>query len=228
MPSVQAGSAPAVERVVDGVVPATLRPDIVWRPIPFGPRRRRQTAGYSSRHYGERTWELTDPAVIVEHYTDGPSFSSAWNTFASNSRHNGEKPGTCTHFIVDTDGTIYQLVRLTIRCRHVVGINYTSVGIEHVGTSDRQVLDNRRQMRASLRLTVWLMARFHVNVGNVIGHAEALRSPYHFELYPDWQCLVHADFPRRAMREYRSRLRDAASAAGVPRGPGPVWEDTDC
>ena len=166
--------------------------------------------------------------MIVQHYTDGPSFSSAWHTFANNSRHNGELPGTCTHFIIDTRGTIYQLVRLTIRCRHVVGINYTSVGIEHVGTSDRMVLDNRRQMRASLRLTVWLMARFDVNVGNVIGHAEALRSPYHFELYPDWQCLVHADFPRRAMREYRSRLRDAAVAVGLPRGPGPIWEDTDC
>jgi N-acetylmuramoyl-L-alanine amidase len=219
---------PPIARRPFGSAAAALRPDVVWRPIPFGARRRRQTAGYSFRHYGERTWELATPAVIVQHYTDGPSFSSAWNTFASNSRHLGELPGTCAHFIVDTDGTIYQLVRLRVRCRHVVGLNHASIGIEHVGTSDAQVLGNRRQMRASLRLTVWLMARFGVNVGNVIGHAEALRSPYHLELYPDWRCLVHSDFPRRAMREYRERLRDAARAAGVPVGAGPAWVDTDC
>jgi len=221
-------SEPAAARPPAGLTASSLKPDIEWRPIPFGARRRRQTAGYSARHYGERSWALAAPAVIVQHYTDGPSFDSAWNTFASNSRHLGEKPGTCTHFIIDTDGTIYQLVRLTIRCRHVVGLNYTSIGIEHVGTSDAQVLRNRRMMRSSLRLSVWLMARFEVNVGNVIGHAEALRSPYHFELYRDWRCLVHADFPRRAMREYRGRLRDAAQAAGVRVGPGPAWVDSGC
>lgn len=224
-PVVRGQEAPLGVADVDA---AALRPDIVWRPIPFGARRRRQTAGYSSRHYGERTWQLTAPAVIVEHYTDGPSFSSAWSTFASNSRHLGELPGTCAHFVIDTDGTIYQLVRLRIRCRHVVGLNSTSIGIEHVGTSDRQVLGNRRQMRSSLRLTVWLMARFDVNVGNVIGHAEALESPYHFELYRTWRCLVHSDFPHRAMREYRHRLRDAVRAAGFRGGPGPVWVDSGC
>ena len=34
----------------------------------------------------------------------------------------------------------------TIMCRHTVGLNYTAIGIEHVGSSDAQVLGNRRQL----------------------------------------------------------------------------------
>jgi N-acetylmuramoyl-L-alanine amidase len=201
------------------------KPPIVWKPIPFGARRKSEMAGYSKRHYGQHTWRLTDPKVIIEHYTDGTSFSSAWNTFAANSPHNGELPGTCAHFIIDRDGTIYQLVRLRIRCRHAVGMNYTSIGIEHVGTSDQMVLTDWKQMHSSLRLTLWLMQKFGINIGNVIGHRESLYSPYRYELYESWQCLVHADFPHWAMRKYRRRLRDLAERRGVPVGAKPVWKN---
>jgi beta-N-acetylhexosaminidase len=224
--STPAGAKPLREaRALDV---AALKPPIVWKPIPFGDRRKRQMAGYSDRHYGTRTWRLRQPPVIVQHYTDGLTWEGAWNTFASNARHLGELPGTCAHFLIDRDGTIYQLVRLSIRCRHAVGMNHVSIGIEHVGTSDRMVLDDDRQMRASLRLTVWLMARYGINVGNVIGHRETLESPYRHELYADWKCLVHADFPHAAMREYRTRLKVRARAEGVPRGAGPVWVDNGC
>jgi N-acetylmuramoyl-L-alanine amidase len=218
---------PAHARAIDATseILAARKPPVVWKPIPFGTTRKAEMAGYSKRHYGQHTWRLQDPQVIIEHYTDGTSFSSAWNTFAANSPHNGELPGTCAHFIIDRDGTIYQLVPLWIRCRHAVGMNYTSIGIEHVGTSDQMVLGDRAQMRSSLRLTLWLMGKFHVNIGNVIGHRESLDSPYRLELYPSWRCLVHADFPHWAMRKYRHRVRDLASRRGVPVGKGPVWDN---
>ncbi len=196
--------------------------------IPYGAKRKDQMAAYSKRHYGVRSWQLDDPPVIVQHYTAGTSFLSAWRHFASNDRWNGEYPGTCTHFIIDRDGTIYRLVALGTRCRHVVGMNHVSIGIEHVGTSDRMVLDDPQQMRSSLRLTVWLMAKYGVNVGDVIGHAEALEHPLHHELDPSWRCLVHEDFPHAAMNEYRARLRELAVSKGVPGGPGPVWETSGC
>lgn len=218
----------APPRPAAAVAPSELKPEIVWKPIPYGPKRTSQMAAYSKRHYGVRSWRLEAPAVIVQHYTAGTSFQSAWNHFASNARWNGEKPGTCAHFIIDRDGTIYQLVRLAKRCRHVVGLNHVAIGIEHVGTSSRMVLGNEAQMRSSLALTVWLMRKTGVPVGDVIGHAEALDHRLHHERYASWRCLVHADFPRRAMREYRSRLREAATAAGVPGGPGPDWRPSDC
>jgi N-acetylmuramoyl-L-alanine amidase len=204
------------------------KPAIVWKPIPYGPKRRRQMAAYSNRHYGAWSWHLDSPHVIIEHYTDGTSFSSAWNYMAANVKHNGEFPGVCSHFIIDTDGTIYQLAPLGVRCRHVVGMNYTSIGIEHVGTSDQMVLGDRRQMHSSIRLTLWLMERFHINIGNVIGHNEALESPYHHELYASWRCLVHADFPHWAMKKYRTRVRELAAARDAWLGKGPVWVDSGC
>jgi N-acetylmuramoyl-L-alanine amidase len=208
--------------------PGEVRPNIEWRRIPFGAQRKRQMAAYSMRHYGERTYRLRHPKVIVEHYTDGTSFDSAWNHFAANGAHLGELPGVCAHFLIDRDGTIYQLVYLGIRCRHAIGMNWTAIGIEHVGTSARRVLRNDAMMRSSLRLSVWLMARFGISWGNVIGHAETLESRFHRERYPSWRCRTHADFDHREMRRYRRRLRTLARDLGVPIGSGPRWVDSGC
>lgn len=217
------------------VVPATtaattseLKPPIVWERIPFGATRERQMAAYSKRHYGVRTWRLSDPKVIVEHYTGGTSFDSAWSYFAANVRHLGEMPGVCSHFIVDTDGTIYQLVNLRKRCRHAIGMNWTAIGVEMVGTSAPSILQRPRQIRAALRLTLWLMAREGIGVGNVIGHAETLGSPYHHERYASWRCLTHSDWRRPYMKRFRHQLRRLARHADVWGGPAPEWVDSDC
>ena len=149
---------------------APPKPAIVWKPIPYGVQRKTEMAAYAQRHYGIRTWRLTAPKVIVEHYTASDSFSSAYNTFAADVADSElhELPGTCAHFVIDRDGTIYQLVSLTTMCRHTVGLNYTAIGIEHVGTSDAEILGNPRQLGASLRLTAWLMGSYGIQLRNVI------------------------------------------------------------
>ncbi|MDH5313783.1 MAG: N-acetylmuramoyl-L-alanine amidase, partial [Actinomycetota bacterium] len=143
-----------------------LRPQIMWKPIPFPDLRKRQMASYSRRHYGKWSWRLREPVVIVEHLTGDTSFAGTWNTFASNTRHLGEKPGTCAHFLIDNDGTIYQLVDPRVRCRHTIGLDHVSIGIEHVGRSARGVLRNPAMMRSSLRLTLWLMASNDIRLRN--------------------------------------------------------------
>ena len=203
-----------------------VKPPVVPKPIPFGAARRAETAAYAARHYGLHTWRLVHPRVIVEHYTAGSTFASAWNTFAADSpdAELGERPGTCAHFVIDRDGTIYQLVPLTTMCRHTVGLNWTAIGIEHVGTSDAQILSDRRQLDASLRLTLWLMHRYGISLPNVIGHAESLTSRYHRERYGPWRCQTHGDWSRADMAVYRSRLVALARAEHVPVGTagGPV------
>ena len=91
---------------------APPKPAIVSKPIPFGAQRKAETAAYARRHYGMSTWRLVNPRVIVEHYTASNSFSSAYSTFAADAPDSElhELPGTCAHFVIDTDGTIYQLV----------------------------------------------------------------------------------------------------------------------
>jgi N-acetylmuramoyl-L-alanine amidase len=195
------------------------KPRIVVKLIPFGPTRRAEMAAYAKRHYGLSTWRLRHPHVIVEHYTASDSFSSAWNTFAANAPDLGELPGDCAHFVIDRDGTVYQLVRLDTMCRHTVGLNWTAFGIEHVGTSDAEILSDPRQLDASLRLTLWLMATYGIQLRNVIGHNESLTSPYHRERVASWRCQTHADWNRADMRVYRADLARLARRYGVPLGP---------
>jgi len=199
------------------LVAAPVKPPVVAKPIPFGAARRAETVRYAARHYGLHTWRLTHPHVIVEHYTAGSSFSSAWSTFAADVPDSElhELPGTCAHYVIDTDGTIYQLVSLTTICRHTVGLNCPAIGIEHVGTRDAEILHDRRQLAASLRLTLWLMHRYGISLPNVIGHAESLTSPYHRERYAPWRCQTHADWQHADMNAYRAKLAAFARSESV-------------
>jgi N-acetylmuramoyl-L-alanine amidase len=207
-------------------VVAPAKPAIVWKPIPFGAQRRAEMVQYAARHYGLHTWRLDHPKVIVEHYTASNSFSSAWNTFANDAPDSElhELPGTCAHFVIDRDGTIYQLVPLNTMCRHTVGLNWTAIGIEHVGTSDASILRNPKQLAASLKLTLWLMHRFDISLPNVIGHNESLTSRYHRERYTPWRCQTHGDWTHADMQTYRARLAGLARAehVAVLRTGGPI------
>jgi N-acetylmuramoyl-L-alanine amidase len=164
---------------------------------------------YSERHYDLATYRLIDPHVIVIHFTESPDFQSTYNTFAPDTPDSElhELPNTCAHFVIDGDGVIHQLVSLDIMCRHTVGLNWTAIGIEHVGYSDQQVLGNARELSSSLQLVHWLRCRFHIAVGDVIGHNESLTSPYHHENVPALRTQTHNDFNHADMEIYRARLR---------------------
>jgi hypothetical protein len=187
---------------------AAAKPPLVWSPIPFGADRIRQTRAYARRHYGLDRARLLDPKAIVEHFTASSTYGPAFNTFAANAPdvEFGELPGVCAHFIVDRDGTIHQLVRLKWMCRHTVGLNHVAFGIEHVGTSDADVMARRRQLAASLRLTRWLQDRYGIRDRDVIGHAESLSSPYHRERVATMRDRTHGDMAPATMRRYRRML----------------------
>ena len=185
---------------------AQSKPAIRWNPIPFGTARKRQMKRYARRHYGLNTHLLRAPKVIGQHFTASSTFSSAFDTFRSNAPNVGELPGVCAHFLIDVDGTIHQLVSLKFMCRHIIGLNHTAIGIEHVGTSDGGVMGNRRQLQASLRLTRWLRSRYGVQLRDVIGHAESLGSRHYKEDVPSFRGQTHSDFKPSTMRRYRRLL----------------------
>ncbi len=203
---------------------AALRPTIAQWPIPYGAARRRQMAAYSLRHYGEATYVLSDPKVIVEHYTETATAQEAYNTFAPDVPDSEfhELPNTCAHFLVERDGRIDQLVPLNLRCRHTVGLNWTAIGIENVGFSDREILGDRAQLDASLRLTRWLRCAYGITLDDVIGHNESLSSPFHRELVPSFQHQTHSDWNHADMHVYRTllaRLRCPAGSFAQPTQP---------
>ena len=192
---------------------AAARPPISKWAIPFGPKRKAEMAAYSVRHYDEHEWRLRHPQVIVEHIAVTSSAAGVYNTFAPDVAdvELGELPNVCAHFVVASSGRIFQLVNLRTRCRHTVGLNWTAIGIEHVGFADSDLLGNSRELSASLRLTQYLRCHFGIKLRNVIGHAESLSSPFHRELVPSLKTQTHGDMVHASMRIYRQRLRRLGS-----------------
>jgi N-acetylmuramoyl-L-alanine amidase/Zinc carboxypeptidase len=204
-------------RAVLALARAIAPPREVGRPIPFGAERKADMAAYARRHYGIDDYRLRDPKVIVEHYTVTSSFPPVFDLFSRNvpDAELNELPGVCSHYVIDRDGTIYRLVPTTIMCRHTVGLNWTAIGIEHVGQSDAQVMGNRRQLAASLRLTRALQGRHGIATRNVIGHNESRESPYHRERVARLRTQTHADFPKAVMDGYRRRLARLPAPASL-------------
>jgi N-acetylmuramoyl-L-alanine amidase len=206
----RAGPVPWQQAPAPSPSPSVAPPRIVHDPIPYGAARRRQMAAYSLRHYGTSTWRLR-PRVIVLHYTAGSTYAGARAVFVANAPNAGELPGVAAHFVVDKDGTIYQLVPLYVRVRHAVGLNHRAIAIEMVQEAgsgprwaDAQILARRPQMRSALRLVRYLRARYGIRLGNVIGHSMANDSPYFRDLL-GWR-NTHVDWQPADVRVFRTRL----------------------
>jgi N-acetylmuramoyl-L-alanine amidase len=184
-------------------------PPIVRHYIPYPARRKREMAAYARRHYGIDDYRLRSSKVIVEHVAVAGSTSAVFATFAPDvpDPELHELPNVCSHFVVGSNGRVVQMVPLALMCRHTVGLNYTAIGIEHVGFRDGDVLGNAGQLRASLRLTRWLRCRYGIAVKDVIGHNESLSSPYHRERVAALRRQTHGDWVHASMIRYRARLR---------------------
>ena len=186
------------------------KPAVDKRLIPYGKKRKHEMAAYSKRHYGKKEWRLKKPKVIVEHYAVTATLAGIFNTFRTDQPdvEFGELPNVCAHFAVNDKGRIQQYVPLSIRCRHTVGLNDRSIGIEHTGFSDGQVLSDKDQMHSSLKLTKWLRCKYDISIGNVIGHNESLSSPFHHEKVKSMRHQTHGDFRHASMKKYRKQLRN--------------------
>lgn len=215
-PRSRASTRRALEHEVQLLAPPRVRgvppaPPIVPRLLPSLDARQAQLAEYSQRHYGEREGGLV-PRMIVLHYTCGPSFASAWHTFANNRPRRGELPGLCAHYIIDQDGTIYGLVPPSIRCRHANGVNHRAIGIEFVqrclpegpDAVERALLERAPQIESALALVRHLRRRFSIPVEDIIGHAMVNHHRYFDDLLG--RSNDHGDWRAGAILAFRRRL----------------------
>lgn len=212
LPAAESASTWQASTAVAPAGAAAAKPPLKKKPIPYDKRRKRDMAAYSRRHYGHYKWRLVDPKLVVIHYAEAGSIGSIYNTFAPNHADPEfrEKPNVCSHFAVSAEGGIYKFVPVSIRCRHVVGLNHVAIGIEHVGFSDSDVLNRQAQLDASLKLTQWLRCRFGLPIEQVIGHNESLgplADPFYKELDPRFKGQTHGDFTKASMDVYRGQLQ---------------------
>lgn len=133
------------------------KPAMESRPIAFTDRRRRLIREYARIHYG-REMETIVPQAVVVHWTASDSRDGVYRYF-----YNEENPhlrnGTlnvASHFLVDRDGTIWQLTPETALNRHAIGLNWCAIGIENVGGVDGREDLTRAQLEANVKLIRYL------------------------------------------------------------------------
>jgi len=113
---------------------------IVDKPIDFGKERIAMTKAYIKRHYGIKTnsIEIT-PKIIVLHWTAEMSFDKSFKRLQPQKLLTDRKDiakasalNVSAQFLVARDGTIYRLMPENWMARHVIGLNYSSIGVENV------------------------------------------------------------------------------------------------
>jgi len=162
------------------------------RPISFSDERREATLEYIAEHYGEHPEDISIvPRVIVLHWTAIDGFEDSFDAFDPETLR-GTRPDLGTaeqvnvsiQFLVDRDGTIYRLMPETWMARHVIGLNYSAVGVENVGGGDG--IDNMtdEQIAANIQLVRYLVEK-SPTIQYLIGHSEYRA----FEGHPLWMEL---------------------------------------
>ncbi|MBJ6723132.1 peptidoglycan recognition protein family protein [Geomesophilobacter sediminis] len=155
----------------------------------FTPLRLKLTAEYSQEHYGTYTADLKQPKMIVLHYTAFHTFDDSYKFFLPPYLDTEERAdissgglvNVSAHYLVDRDGTIYQLASEDVICRHVIGFNYTAIGIENVGDGADDLTP--AQARANAALVNRIVKR-HPSIEYLIGHQQYQNSNLpHFKLY---------------------------------------------
>lgn len=167
-------------------------------PIQFNEERIALTRQYQLIHYGidSKSIEI-EPRMIVLHWTCIPTFEATFRifnppTFPKNSPRIKELPGNLnvsSHFLVDCDGSIYQLMLETWMARHVIGLNHYAIGIENVGGIDGKDDLTEAQIKANAFLVCYLKKKYP-EIKYVIGHNEYLNfknTSLWLELDPNYQ-----------------------------------------
>lgn len=132
--------------------------EVVYRPIEVTSHRIELIREYSSIHYGE-VIETIVPMAVVVHWTASNSCEGTFEYFYPEETLDEEmrscgKLNVASHYLVDRDGTIYQLTADNLLNRHAIGLNWCAIGIENVGgvndkedLTDEQVAANEAIIR---------------------------------------------------------------------------------
>lgn len=191
------------------------RPALVHRPITWDDDRLQLTQAYLVSRYGLPQNEARiKPQMIVLHWTAIPTLEASYGAFFP-SRLPGARADIATagdlnvsaHYLVDRDGTIYQLMPDTLMARHTIGLNHCAVGIENVGGTPNTPL-TPQQRRANEWLVRQLASKYPIQY--LIGHYEYTA----FEGHPLWLEKDSAyrtektDPGKAFMKRIRRSLRD--------------------
>jgi len=153
---------------------------IIQKPIIFTAKRKDMTKEYIKKHYGLLVKNIKiKPEIIVLHWTAVMSFQDSFKRLNAEKLFSDRKDiakasalNVSAHFLVDRDGTIYQLMPDNFMARHVIGLNYSSIGVENVGGEANKKEDlTPAQVNANIKLVKYLKQK-HPSITYLIGHYE--------------------------------------------------------
>jgi len=189
---------------------------IIQKPIIFTDKRKNLTKEYIKSHYGFDVKNITiKPKTVVLHWTAVMDLEKSFERLNAellfSDRADIAKASALNvsaHFLVARDGTIYQLMPDNWMARHVIGLNYSSIGVENVGGEANSKEDlTQAQLNANIRLVKYLKAKYP-SIKNIIGHHEYRE----FENTPLWlekdagYRTKKADPGEKFMRDVRTAL----------------------
>ncbi len=194
----------------------TASPIIKQKPILFDTKRIELTQQYRQQHYGikQSSSIVIVPKMIVLHWTVTKSLQDAFNFFYSpilKYRPDIEGSGdlnVSAQFLVDRDGSIYQLMPSNWMARHVIGLNNIAIGIENIGGTQKADL-TQEQVIANAALIRQLVKQYP-SIHYLIGHFEYGQ----FRNSPLWEEKNPNYFQRKAdpgpefMQEVRAKVDD--------------------
>lgn len=186
---------------------------IIQKPIIFTQKRIDMTKEYIKKHYGLSVKNITiKPKIIVLHWTAVMDLNESFNRLNAERLFSDRKDianasplNVSAHFLVDRDGTIYQLMPDNFMARHVIGLNYSSIGVENVGGKDNKSEDlTPAQLESNIRLVKYLKNKYP-SIKYLIGHLEYQKmqsSPLWLEKDANYR-TIKADPGKKFMHDVR-------------------------
>jgi len=191
---------------------------IIDKPIDFGSERIAMTKQYIKQHYGMIVNNIKiKPKIIVLHWTAEMDFKKSFNRLKPQRLLTDRKDiakasllNVSAQFLVARDGTIYRLMPENWMARHVIGLNYSSIGVENVGGEGNKKDDLTPAQRASnVKLIRYLKAKYP-SIEYLIGHHEYKQmesTPLWLESDKGYR-TVKADPGAKFMAEMRKAVRN--------------------
>jgi len=142
-------------------------PGVVKRPIVFDAQRRQLSLEYLANRYGIEQEEPTIvPKVVVVHWTVIPTAAATFDAFdpavLPGAREEISSAGALnvsSQYLVDRDGTIYQLLPEQTMARHTIGLNHVAIGIENVGNGTDLPLTDA-QLASNVAIVSYLSGKY--------------------------------------------------------------------
>ena len=148
----------------------------IFKPIVFDSERSQLSLEYLEKREGIlQNTPTIKPVMIVLHWTAILSLEKTFDVFNRSTLPVARKGieyasalNVSSQYLVDRDGTVFQLMPDTVFARHVIGLNYCAIGVENVG-SEKDPL-TKAQLNANVELIRYLKSKYPIEY--VIGHYE--------------------------------------------------------